>query len=71
MNRPYLTYTISQYEHDIEYNAFNPGQIPVNTADQPIFTLKKRLMIWFPDKFGPYKYLFILVPSHWDITVDH
>ena len=55
MNRPYLTYTISQYEHDIEYNAFNPGQIPVNTADQPIFTLTKWLMIWFPDKFGPYK----------------
>ena len=37
-------------------NTLNPGQIPVDTADQPIFALTKELMIRFPDKFGPDKY---------------
>ena len=36
-------------------NTLNPGQIPADTADQPIFTLTKELMIQFPDKFGPDK----------------
>ena len=37
-------------------NTLNPGQIPVDTADQPILALTKELMIRFPDKFGPDKY---------------
>ena len=37
-------------------NTLNPGQMPVHTAEQPIFVLKKELMIRFPHKFGPDKY---------------
>ena len=37
-------------------NTLNPGQVPVDTVDQPIFALTKELMIRFPDKFGPDKY---------------
>ena len=37
-------------------NTLNLGQIPVHTADQPIFVLTKELMIPFPDKFVPGKY---------------
>ena len=37
-------------------STLNPGQIPVDTADQPIFSLTKELMIQFPDKFGLNKY---------------
>ena len=44
-------------------NTFNPGQITVDTIDQPIFALTKELMIRFPDKFGPDKY-FCLFGSH-------
>ena len=40
----------------ITINTLNPGQIPDDTVDQPIFALTKELMIWFPDKFGPDKY---------------
>ena len=44
-------------------NTFNPGQITVDTIDQPIFALTKELMIRFPDRFGPDKY-FCLSGSH-------
>ena len=37
-------------------NTLNADQIPVDTADQPIFALTRELMIRFPDKFGPDKY---------------
>ena len=37
-------------------NTLNPGQIPVHTAKQPIFTLTKELAIHFPDKFRLNKY---------------
>ena len=37
-------------------NTLNPGQIPVHTAKQPIFTLTKELAIHFPDKFRLDKY---------------
>ena len=36
-------------------NTLNPGQIPVDTANQPIFALTKELIIRFPNRFGPYK----------------
>ena len=35
-------------------NTLNPGQTPVDTANQPIFALTKELII--QDKFGPDKY---------------
>ena len=41
---------------NITSNTLNPGQIPVDTADQPIFAPTKELMIRFPDKFGTDKY---------------
>ena len=40
-------------------NTLNPGQIPVDTADQPITSLTKELMTQFPDKFGPDKYFYL------------
>ena len=43
-------------------NTLNPGQIPVHTAKQPIFTLTKELTIHFPDKFSLDKY-FCLIAS--------
>ena len=37
-------------------NTLNPGQIPADTANQPIFAITKDQMIQFLDKFGPDKY---------------
>ena len=45
-------------------NTLNPGQIPVDTADQLIFALTKVLMIRFPDKFGPDKYFCLFGSLH-------
>ena len=45
-------------------NTLNPGQIPVDTANQPIFALTKELMIRFPDKFVPDKYFCLFVSLH-------
>ena len=45
-------------------NTLNPGQIPVDTADQPIFALTKELMIRFPDKFVPHKYICLFGSLH-------
>ena len=42
----------------------NPGQIPVDTCDQPIFALTKELMIRFPDTFGPGKYFCLFGSLH-------
>ena len=45
-------------------HTLNPGQIPVDTADQPIFALTKELMIRFPDKFVPHKYFCLFGSLH-------
>ena len=45
-------------------NTLNPGQIPADTADQPIFALTKELIIRFPDKFGPDKYFCFFESLH-------
>ena len=45
-------------------NTLNPGQIPVDTANQPIFALTKELMIRFPNRFGPYKYFCLFECLH-------
>ena len=45
-------------------NTLNPGQIPVDTADPPIFALTKELMIRFPYKFGPDKYFCLFGSLH-------
>ena len=45
-------------------NTLNPGQTPVDTADQPIFALTKELMIRFTDKFGPDKYFYLSGSLH-------
>ena len=45
-------------------SSLNPGQIPVDTANQPIFALTKELMIRFPDKLGPNKYFCLFGSLH-------
>ena len=45
-------------------NTLNPGQIPADTANQPIFALTKELMIRFPEKFGPDKYFSLFGSLH-------
>ena len=47
-------------------NTLNPGQIPADTANQPIFALTKELMIRFANKFGPDKYFCLSGSSHID-----
>ena len=47
-------------------STLNPGQIPVDTADQRIFVPTKELMIRFLDKFGPDKY-FCLNKYMWSV----
>ena len=42
----------------------NPGQIAVDTADEPIFALTKELMIRFPERFGPDKYFCLFGSLH-------
>ena len=70
--RPYLRCSISLHEYHVKYNKyFESGQITAHTADQPIFALTKELMIRFPDKFGPDKYLFIWIPLHREVAVNH
>ena len=38
-------------------NALNPGQLTVDTSDQPVYALSRRLQQMFPDSLGPGKYL--------------
>ena len=45
-------------------NTLNPGETPVDTADQAVFALTKELMIRFPDKFGPDKYFCLFGSLH-------
>ena len=45
-------------------DTLNPGQIPADKADQPIFALTKELMIRFPEKFGPDKYFCLFGSLH-------
>ena len=44
--------------------SLNPGQIPDDTADQPIFALTKEWMIRFSDKFNPDKHFFLFRYPH-------
>ena len=45
-------------------NVLNPGQIVVDTADEPIFALTKELMIRYPDLYGPDKYFCLFGSLH-------
>ena len=45
-------------------NALNPGQVIVDTSDQPIYALSWRLQQMFPDSLGPGKYLPMLSGLH-------
>ena len=38
-------------------NALNPGQVTVDTSDQPVFALSRRLQQMLPDSLGPGKYM--------------
>ena len=38
-------------------DALNPGQVTVDTSDQPVYALSRRLQQRFPDSLGPGKYL--------------
>ena len=38
-------------------DALNPGQVTVDTSDQPVYALSRRLQQMFPDSLGPGKYL--------------
>ena len=38
-------------------DALNPGQVTIDTSDQPVYALSRRLQQMFPDSFGPGKYL--------------
>ena len=39
-------------------NALNPGQMPVDTSDCPIYTVTKEAIYHFPDKFPGYCAMF-------------
>ena len=45
-------------------STFNPCQIPVDITDQPIFSLTKKLMIPFPEKFGHDKFFYLFRSLH-------
>ena len=38
-------------------DVLNPGQVTVDTSDQPVYALSRRLQQMFPDTLGPGKYL--------------
>lgn len=42
----------------------NPGQIPVNTADQPLYTLAKQIQWHWPEKYGEDKYVLMFGGLH-------
>ena len=42
----------------------NPGQVPVITADQPIFALAKQVQWQWPDRYGEDKYLVMFGGLH-------
>ena len=52
-------------------NTLNPGQITVETADQPVFDLTKELMIRFPDKLGLHKHFCLFGSLHIEVAVNH
>ena len=54
------TYSIQKHCIDVAKNAIdalNLGQLTVDTGDQPIYALSRRLQQIFPDSLGPGKYL--------------
>ena len=47
----------------------NPGQIPVLTMDQPLFTLGKRIQWQQPDVFGEDKFVIMMGPLHIEMAL--
>ena len=45
-------------------DALNPGQVTVDTSDQPVYVLSRRLLQMFPDSLGPGRYLPMLGGLH-------
>ena len=42
----------------------NPGQIPVIVADQPLYTIMKKLQWKYPDSHGEDKFVIMLGAKH-------
>jgi len=46
----------------------NPGQTPVLTADQPLYTLAKQIQWYWPDKYGEDKFVIMFGGLHIEMT---
>ena len=47
---------------------FNPGQVPVLTIDQPLFTIAKQIQWHWPDVYGEEKFVILLGGLHIEIA---
>ena len=50
-------------------NHLNPGQIPVITADQPVYALGKQVQWQFPEFFGEDKFVFMMGGLHIEMAI--
>ena len=69
-----LVHTLDMQYHSMvmiskTIGALNPGQLAVDTADEPIFALTKELMYRFPEQFGPDKYFCLFGSLHIEKSV--
>ena len=48
---------------------FNPGQVPVITADQPIYATAKQIQWQWPEDYGESQFLIMFGGLHIEITV--
>ena len=44
----------------------NPGQVPVDTCDQPVYALTKEIQWRYPEKFGPSAYFSLFGGLHFE-----
>ena len=47
---------------------FNPGQVPVLTADQPVYALGKQVQWLYPNEFG--NIIWMMGPLHIEMFVN-
>ena len=48
---------------------FNPGQVPVITADQPIYATAKQIQWQWPEDYGESQFLIMFGGLHIEMTV--
>ena len=61
-----IKHAMKKIREGVEF--LNPGQIPVLTADQPLYALAKQVQWYWPDEYGEDKYVIMFGGLHIEMT---